>query len=92
MVEMTQEQSQIARHIEDLLRDECREQELDFTLRIVGLSHESEWMYFMVKPDQKPGQKRIGIYDYADVLASVETRLRMDEHVEHVLLVPAFSD
>jgi len=92
MVEMTQELTELVQHIENLLRDECREQGLDFVLRVVDLEQEDEWMYFKVKPDQEPDQKKVQVFDYADVMASVETSLRRDEHVEHVFLMPAIAD
>jgi len=90
MAEMSQERIQtITQRINDLLLDECRAEGVAFTLCVVDLSQEtgSEWMYFVVKPDKE----KVRIYDYADVLARVEIRLRRDEHVEHVLLVPSMA-
>lgn len=80
--------NELRTRIQGLLEQECRSKAVDFTLKIVeDFLQEGEILSFVVIPDHKG----VRAYDYADVLTSVESRLRKDDGL-NVLLVPARPD
>ena len=78
------EASDLKRHVQELLDEACGE--LGFRLRVSDDGYEEAgWLYFDVEPDREG----VRAYEFADALSQVELKLRRDEGIERVLLVPA---
>ena len=83
-----QEVEQLRKHVQELLDLHVRQAGLDFSLKVSDdYVQEEDWLYLVVTAD-KDG---VRAYDYAKALSDVETKLRREEHVEGVLLVPALA-
>ena len=83
-----QEVEQLRRHVQDLLDLYVRQTGLDFSLKVSNdYMQQEEWLFLVVEPEP------LGVhaYDYAKALTDVGTKLRREEHVEGVMLVPALA-
>ena len=81
----SREIEQLQEHVQALLDSYCNQEQLGFTLKVLrDYTQQEGWLYLAVVPD-KGG---IRVYDYAKALTDVENKLRREEHVEHVLLLP----
>ncbi|RPI63316.1 MAG: hypothetical protein EHM48_02690 [Planctomycetaceae bacterium] len=79
---------ELRKHVQELLNMQVRQTGLAFTLKVLDeYIQQEDWLYLVVIPDQQG----VRAYDYAKVLTDVENKLRRDEHVEGVLLVPALA-
>ena len=83
-----QEIEQLKEHVQALLDSYVSQEQLGFTLKVLQEYTQQEgWLHLAVVPD-KGG---VRAYEYAKALTDVENKLRREEHVEHVLLLPTLA-
>lgn len=81
-----QQVAELRTHVQDLLDQECRDRKVDFRLIVQEEAfQEGDWVTLIALPDRK----EVSATDYAIILTLAETRLRRDEHVKNVALLPA---
>jgi hypothetical protein len=86
-VKTQQQIGDIKKRVQALLNARLKRRK--FRLRVADeVRQQDEWLYLIVAPDRKG----VSTFDYADALSDVELKLRQDEHVENVLLVPALDE
>lgn len=56
-----------------------------FDLHVIGSRTEDKWVHIVVAP-RKEG---IRAYEFAELLAKVEAKVREEQHRQEILLVPA---
>ena len=75
-------------HVQALLDSYVKEQRVDFALKVSQeYLQQEEWLYLIVVP----AKEGIRAYEYAKALTDVEEKLRREEHVDNVLLVPSLA-
>lgn len=78
----------LSKHVQELLDTYVLQKGLPFALKVSSeYVWQEDWLYLIVTPDKEG----VRAYDYAKALTDVENKLRREEHVEGVLLVPALA-
>ncbi len=83
-----EEIEKLREHVQSLLDIYVKQQRIDFSLKVLQeYLQQEEWLYLVVVP-VKEG---VHAYEYAKALTDVEEKLRREEHVDNVLLVPSLA-
>ncbi len=83
-----QQVEELQKHVQELLNDYVRDKKYDFSLKVIDeYVQQEDWLHLIVVPDKEG----VRAYDYAKALTDVGNKLRREEHVEHVLLLPTLA-
>jgi hypothetical protein len=83
-----QQVEDLKRRVQELLDEYVRERKYDFSLKVSNeYVQQEDWLHLIVVPDKEG----VRAYDYAKALTDVGNKLRREEHVEHVVLLPTLA-